>query len=221
MSTLSEPTATATPPSAATRALLVCGAVAGPVFVGATLIQSATREGFDPAKHPLSLLSLSDLGWIQITNFVLCGLLALAGAIGLARVMPSGVGATWGPRLIGVYGVALVWGGVFVADPALGYPEGAPEGSPESQSWHSILHAFAPVIAGLALIAACIVLARRFRRQGRTGWFVASVVVPIAYAVLASVAFPADDFRWMLAGGALIWLWAAAVPAQALVRGTT
>jgi hypothetical protein len=204
--------------SASTRGLLACGAIAGPLFVGATLVQAATRDGFDPIEHPLSLLSLSDLGWIQITNFVLSGLLALAGAFGIRRALDTGPASTWGPRLLGLYGISLVWGGVFVADPALGYPAGAPEGSPAEQSWHSILHSFAPVGTGLALLVACFLFARRFAREQRKGPQFACYAVVALYVVLSALSFALADFRWMLAGGAVIWLWAAAIPLDALRR---
>ena len=41
-------------------------------------------------------------------------------------VLHSGRGATWGPLLLGVYGLGLIAAGVFATDPALGYPPGAP-----------------------------------------------------------------------------------------------
>lgn len=212
-------TATAAPPASATatvRGLLACGVAAGPLFVGLTLVQAATREGFDPVVHPLSLLSLSDLGWIQIANFIVSGLLALAGAVGLRRSLTDGPAATWGPRLFGLYGIALVWGGVFVADPAFGYPIGTPDGAPAEQSWHSILHAFAAPGAGLTLLAACFVFARRFRSERRTAWRAVCYTVPALYLALIAVTFAAADYRWMLTGGALIWLWASAVTLQQL-----
>lgn len=202
--------------AASTRRLLACGVLAGPLFVGATIAQAATREGFDPVVHPLSLLSLGDLGWIQIANFVVSGLLAVLGAVGLRRALVDGPAAKWGPRLFGLYGIALVWGGVFVADPAFGYPAGTPEGAPAAQSWHSILHAFAAPAAGLALFAACFVFARRFARERRTLWRGVCYLVPVLYLGLTVTAFPASDYRWMLAGGALVWLWAAAVSLQTL-----
>ena len=60
---------------------------------------TATRDGFDLARHPLSLLSLGDLGWIQIANFVLSGLLFLACAAGMRRVMVEGKGpSSWSAR---------------------------------------------------------------------------------------------------------------------------
>jgi hypothetical protein len=47
------------------------------------------------------LLSLGDLGWIQIANFVVTGALFVACAVGLRRVLHPGRAGTWGPRLVG------------------------------------------------------------------------------------------------------------------------
>jgi Protein of unknown function (DUF998) len=85
-------------------ALLACGAVAGPLYVGVALLQVLTRDGFDLRRHPLSLLSLGDLGWVQIANFVVSGLLAIAFAVGSRRVLHPGRAGTWGPLLLGLYG---------------------------------------------------------------------------------------------------------------------
>jgi hypothetical protein len=159
----------------ATRALLACGVVAGPLFILVGLAQMLTRDGFDPVRHPLSLLSLGDLGWIQIGNFVVGGLLFAAAAVGMRRVLHPGRAGTWGPLLIGVYGAGLVIGGVFVADPALGFPPGTPDGIPDQLSWHGALHSVGPVLASLALLAACFVFARRFAALRQRRWAVYSV----------------------------------------------
>ncbi|GAA2268773.1 DUF998 domain-containing protein [Glycomyces scopariae] len=209
-------TAPSAPLTASTRGLLACGVAAAPLFVGATLVLAATRDGFDPVVHPLSLLSVGEHGWLQITNFIVSGLLAILGAVGLRRALGDGPGSKWGPRLFGLYGIALVWGGVFVSDPAFGFPAGTAEGAPASQSWHSILHAFAAPGAGLTLLVACFVLARRFAREGRTAWRATCYAVPALYLGLTAVSFVAADYRWMLAGGAVIWLWASAVCLQAI-----
>jgi hypothetical protein len=63
------------------HALLVCGLIAGPVFIAANLIQAFTRAGFDLARHPISLLSLGSLGWLHIANFGVSGILCLLGAV--------------------------------------------------------------------------------------------------------------------------------------------
>src|SRR5262249_56988045 len=77
----------------AERALLASGAVAGPFFTISVVLQILTRPGFDIRRHPISLLSLGDLGWIQIATFVLTGLAIAAAAVGMRRALPSGRGA--------------------------------------------------------------------------------------------------------------------------------
>src|SRR2546430_1746371 len=96
-----------------TRALVACGVVAGPLFMVAALVQAFTRPGFDLRRHAISMLSLGDLGWIQIANFVLTGLLAVALAVGTRRALHPGWAGTWGPLLIGAYGIGMLSAGVF------------------------------------------------------------------------------------------------------------
>lgn len=199
-----------------TRALLACGVTAGPLFCAVALAQAVTRSGFDTRVHPLSLLSLGPLGWIQITNFVLAGALVLASAFGLRRALHPGRTSTWGPRLIATYGAALIWAGMFLPDPADGYPAGSQ--TPGQPSWHGVLHTIGPVVASLALIAACVVFARRFLAKRRRGWAVYCVLTALVSLVLTSAATPADDFRLMFAGGVVTWLWASVITAH--VRGT-
>jgi hypothetical protein len=162
------------------------------------------------------MLSLGDLGWIQISTFILAGLLTIAGAVGFRRALHPGRAATWGPLLIGTYGLGLIWGGVFATDPADGFPAGIPAGPPEV-SWHGTLHNLSPTIIGFALIGACLVFARRFLGLGRRGWAIYCLATPVVYLGLGFAAFPLQDLRWLLAGGAVIWLWPS-VLATPLVR---
>jgi Protein of unknown function (DUF998) len=154
----------------AARALLAGGAVAGPLFIVVSLLQAFTRDGFDLRRHPISLLSNGELGWIQITTFVVTGMLFLAGAVGMRRVLHPGRGGTWGPLLVGAFGVGTVAAGVFIADPADGFPPGTPPGRPEALSWHGGLHFLVGGVAYLALVAACFVFTRRFAALGQRGW---------------------------------------------------
>src|SRR5437764_4263931 len=91
-----------------TRALLACGVVAGPLFTVVGLVQAYTRPGFDLTRHALSLLENGDLGWIQISSFLLTGLLFVACAVGMRRAMRGSRGGSWGPWLIGVMGAGLI-----------------------------------------------------------------------------------------------------------------
>jgi hypothetical protein len=211
---------TRTQESRTTRALLSCGVIGGPLFIAVVVIQELTRAGFDPKQHTLSQLSLGDLGWLQISNFIVSGLLFIACAVGMRRVLRGSPAGSWGPWLFGSFGAALIWGGVFVTDPAYGFPPGSPEGAPEEISWHGILHAVAPTVAGIAIVAACFVFARRFARLGERGWVWYSVVAAVTYLILGFASFPAEDFRLMLAGGILVWSWASVIALRLLKSQT-
>lgn len=163
------------------RNLLFCGIVAGPLFIAASLIQAFTRTGFDLARHPISLLGLGSLGWVQIANFVVCGVLYVLGAIGLrAALRPS----IWAPLFIGISGVGLIIAGVFTTDPGAGFPPGAPAGAP-AMSWHGALHEVGFLLSFVGAIGACLVFARRYAAIGRRGWVVAAVSTVVAALVIA------------------------------------
>ncbi|MEV6494312.1 DUF998 domain-containing protein, partial [Actinoplanes sp. NPDC051633] len=83
-------------------------AVAGPLWAAVSLTQAAARDDFDITRHPLSLLSTGSLGWIQIANFVVAGVLTIVGARALAGV--------WAPWLVRVAGAGLLAAGVLVMD---------------------------------------------------------------------------------------------------------
>ncbi len=204
-------------PAASTRVLLTAGVVAGPLFVVVALVQVATRQGFDLSRHPISLLALGDAGWVQITNFILAGLLMLAFAVGIARSLRDGPGHRWAPVLFGIYGVGLVIGGVFTADPALGFPAGAPAGVPTSLTFHAIVHAVAPPIVFLALIAATFVVARRLGWQGRRAAAVWSRAIGVG-CLLLSVPGPGMSVRLLLAV-AVAFAWISAFGISLLRRG--
>jgi hypothetical protein len=147
------------PASRVTKSLLGYGVIAGPFYVVVSLAQALTRDGFDLTRHSWSLLSNGDLGWLQITNFILTGLMVLAFAVGLARAQKG----RWAPALIGVYGASLIAAGVLRADPSSGFPVGTADG-PGAVSWHGLGHFAAGGIGFLCLIAACFVVARRLPR---------------------------------------------------------
>ncbi|MGW4893304.1 DUF998 domain-containing protein [Kitasatospora sp. NPDC004240] len=166
---------TGTPTSAATtRALLTAAALAAPLWAVVALTQAATREGFDITRHPLSALSNGSLGWVQIADFLLVGALYTAGASGLRRVLHGTPGGTWVPRLVRVQGLGMIAAGVFVMDPADGFPAGTPDGMPTALTWHSYAHMAAGMLTFVAMGAACYVLGRHFSRTGRRAEAVAS-----------------------------------------------
>lgn len=154
-----------TPAARVTKSLLGYGVISGPFYVVTALAQALTRNGFDLTKHSWSLLSNGALGWVQITNLVLTGLMTVAAAVGLRRALGEDTGRTWAPRLLGAYGLCLVAAGIFRADPAQGFPVGTPANAP--MSWHGMMHLAVGSVGFLCLIASCFVLARRFARDGQ------------------------------------------------------
>jgi hypothetical membrane protein len=195
-----------------TRTLLGAGVIAGPLFVGTAAVQVLTRDGFDLRRHPLSMLALGEYGWVQVMNFILAGVLSLIFAIGVARRLPDGPGSIWAPRLLGLFGAGLVIGGIFKADPALGFPAGAPEGYPEQLSVHGTIHAFAPPLAFLSVIAACFVIARRLSAEGLRGAAVLTRVVAMACFALSVPIGPGFSVRLFAAVTlAFTWITACAI----------
>ncbi|WP_406075302.1 DUF998 domain-containing protein [Micromonospora sp. NBC_01638] len=201
-----------------TRALLAGGVVAGPLFGVVAAAQVLTRDGFDLSRQPLSLLALGDLGWIQIANFVLTGLLALAGAVGLRRALRGEPAGTWGPALVAVHGIGLIIGGVLVSDPSMGWPAGAPEGAPDTLSWHAVGHGVGAMLAFGSLVVACLVFARRSSRVGERGWAAFSLGCALAAVVL--LAWPDQDTISvrMALGCAVIFAWLTALCGRQLAR---
>lgn len=169
-----------------TEGLLVCGSLIAPLFFGVVFLQSFTRAGFDLRRAPLSLLSLGDLGWIQIANFMITGLLGSAFAMGVRRALTGSRGGTWGPLLIGVYGLGLILAGLFHPDPGYGFPPGtgAPAVMLPVMSAHAVVHSLGFLIVVLSLIASCFVFARRFWSRGEKGWSIYSLATGILAPVL-------------------------------------
>jgi hypothetical protein len=204
------PRASAHADDRATRTLLTCGIFAGPLFAMVGLIQAFTIPGFDLTHHYLSQLSSGELGWIQIGNFVVTGLLTLAAAAGVRRALAGGTLGRITPRLLSGFGIGLAAAGIFVADPALGFPPGTPDAIPSQQSWHSMLHGVAAIVSFTFLVAACFTLGWRFARQREWDWAIFSVA-----AGIVSFALPAVPNPWggvfLLVASVIGFSWLAAV----------
>ena len=166
-----------------TRALLFCGVVAAPLWILIVLIQMLIRPGFDLRRHAISVLSNGDLGWIQVTNFIVAGILMLAAAFGTRRALHPDQGGTWGPRLLGIVGIGLIGAGIFSADPMNGFPPGTASNTGQI-SWHGGLHFLFASIAFVSLIiVSTTVFARWYSAQHETGWMIYSIAVGVYFLV--------------------------------------
>lgn len=214
-----------------TEFLLGCGVVGPLLFIVVFLIEGATRPGYNALRAYVSYLALSDQGWEQIANFLVCGVLCIAFAVGLRRVWRTGRASVWGPLLVGLFGLGLVVAGVFVAEPGGGYPPGAPlAGSPQT------LHGWVHGINGLLLFnvvlpAACFVIARRFaadplhRHWAKYSWMTGVFILGVS--ILSTFILPIAEYAGLPMIDGLIqrveisagWIWLSLI-ALRLLRET-
>jgi hypothetical protein len=196
------------------RLFLWGGAVGGPLFVVAFLVEGATRVGYDPIRKPVSALALGQWGWVQQANFVVTGTLMLGFAIGLR----GHHGSLWGSLLVGAYAVGLIGAGVFVTDPP---------GSPRVNV-HGLLHNLFSLVVFTALPLACVVLAAGFARSGSVGWAIysaASGVLVLAGLILFSLAFGGvvglAGVGGLIQRGTILvgWAWLALLAVHRLLTG--
>lgn len=159
--------------AAVTRSLLGWGVVAGPFYLVVGIVLAFTRDGFDFAQHPLSLLMLGDGGWIQMLNLILTGLMVIAAALGFARAMRGTRAAGWAGALLGCYGACLIASGIFPPDPMAGFPPGA---ASNEGSVSGILHLAFGAIGFVSLAAAAFVVAGWWARRAERSWAVYSRV---------------------------------------------
>jgi len=210
--------------TAGTRALLGCGAVAGPVFLGTATAEGAVRPDYHPLRHPVSSLSLGSRGGVQTANFTVTSVLMLAGALGLSRATAAAARTRMGPLLVAAAGIGLLGSAAFVTDPVSGYPPGTPDLLTERTA-PGLLHDLFGVPTFLGLPAAEAVYAAAFQRGDRRGWAMYSAgssAAMVATFGLASAAFAQTPalvrfgglLQRIAVGSGFGWLTAVAVDAM-------
>ena len=158
------------------KKLLLAGVVGPLLFIAVFLVEGATRPGYSAWRNFVSQLATGDLGWTQVLNFLVCGVLVLAFAVGLRLSIRGKRGSVGAPVLLGLFAVSLLVAAIFSTDPALGYPPGAAE----VHTAHGMIHGLAGLFAFTLIPAAAFVLAWHFAAEpdGRR-WAVYSTVVGI------------------------------------------
>src|SRR5262245_54913750 len=161
--------------SQSSRAQLWAGAIAPIAFVVVFLVEGAMRPDYDPIRHFVSLLALTDRGWIQITNFIVAGAAIAWFGRGLRAAWADTGRGRWVPRLVTTAGLALVACGVFVADPALGYPPGTPPGIPMTATGHAAIHYLGVRVLLLPLPGGMFIAARHGPTTPTRAWAAYSI----------------------------------------------
>lgn len=159
--------------------LAAWGGVAGPlVFTAAWVVGSLRQAGLSPGEVQLSGLAADDARdpQVMIAGFTVLG--ACSAAFGAALRREAGH-ETAGPWLVMLGGVAAIAAGVFRRDHMLLAGPGF-----SGESWHNQVHDVASFVAYASMLAAPLVLARRFRASRR--WAV--IARPVQVLALTSAA---------------------------------
>jgi len=210
----------ASPRPAAGLRLGVIAGVAGPAaFTAAWVAASLLQTGHSAAEVQISGLAAPDARdpWIMITGFVVLGGCSVAFGSALHSDLGGRGRAGPGPRLIQAAGVLTIAAGLLRRDRML-------LTSPAGESWHNHAHDLVSVPIYLALVAAPLLLARRFRGDPRWG----ALSLPLAAGSLATLAvlavflagaFPAWDGVLQRIGVTLPLAALCAVAARLLATG--
>lgn len=155
------------------KKLLYAGVVGPLVFILVFLVEGATRPGYSAWRHYVSQLATGPGGWVQVVNFLVCGSLVLAFAIALRQAIKASRGSIGAPVLLSLFAIALLVAGIFVTDPALGYPVGAQQ----VHTTHGMIHGLAGLAAFTLLPATAFVLAWHFAATRERRWAIYSMAV--------------------------------------------
>lgn len=161
-------------------ALLAMGATGSVLFVATFTIDGATRPGYNPVRHAVSALALGTRGWIQNTNFVVCGMLITASAPGIYQAVDS----PWLSLLVGVFGISMALSGLWTMDPTRGYPPGTPDTTPSDPSRAQELHDLAGLAAFGSLPLAAVVAGFTLDDSGWSlySWVTGAALVALFFA---------------------------------------
>ncbi|MGC4868499.1 DUF998 domain-containing protein [Micromonospora sp. DT53] len=160
--------------SVTTRRLLACGTAAGPLFVIVVLVGGALRPGYRPIRQAASELALGSTGWIQITNFLVCGALFVVCAFGVRRALRPGPAAWIAAALTGLFGVALIASGLFVTDVA----------GQAQRTWHGTAHNAAGSVVFLSLPLLTFTWACQAARRRSWVWATTSAITGVTMLFL-------------------------------------
>ena len=158
----------------------VAGMVAGPLFLLASALQMLLYDEFDLTKHPFSVLSIGEHGWLQQVNFIVTGCLFILSAPAFVHGL-GGRAGRWGGALATLLGAGKIVAGIFVVDPAYGFPAGTPDGPAEQISASSSAHGLGFAVSMVAWVMLLFMAGRRLNARGhhRLAWIARGVALAL------------------------------------------
>ena len=135
------------------------GLIGSLLFVAIFVAEDVFSPDFNWLSTAVSEHSRTAHGWIQITTFILVGLLLVIFSRGIVEELRNAPGSRTGPLMIGIIGVCLILSGPFVMD-----PDGVVMGS-SGATWHGAVHGIVGAIAFTLMPLSCLVFYRCLRSQ--------------------------------------------------------
>lgn len=109
-----------------------------------------------------------------------------------------------GAVLLSIFGLGMIAAGVFLPDPARGYPPGVPNRTPHEVSWHHHIHGVVGgPVAFIAIFGTCLTLAGRLDGAWRLHTML-TAVVGLALTIWTALAYQKDAVNTGLVQRALI-----------------
>jgi hypothetical protein len=130
------------------------GILAPIIFVSVFTVEGALRNGYDPMRMYISALSLGNRGWIQISNFIVLGLLLFIFTLGLSKEFQTGKASRGGIITLYIISVLFFISGPFVMDPT--------ETPADQMSVHGLIHGLSGGIVFLLMPIIIFIFLRRF-----------------------------------------------------------
>ena len=139
------------------RNAALAGSVGSALFVIVFTVEGWLRPGYNALSTYVSALSLGARGGVQITNFIVSGILMLVFSRGVAVAFRKQKRLQAGPLLLGIVSAGMFLSGPFVMDPM---------GTPTAQaSVHGLVHGILGGIVFLLMPVSCLVCYRRLRTE--------------------------------------------------------
>jgi Protein of unknown function (DUF998) len=151
-------------PAARWRVRAAAGVVGPVAFTAAWVASTLRQEGYAVASEQLSGLAAPDARdpWVMTSGFLTLGVSVVLFASALEEALGGRRRAGPGPALVRLAGLGALAAGVLRRDRMLLHP---PDGPPGPQSWMNDGHDLASLAVYAALVAAPLVLARRFAAE--------------------------------------------------------
>lgn len=181
------------------KPLLVAGATGGVLFILLFLVNDVVKPDYDPVRDAVSEAAIGRGGWLQITNFVVSGLLIAASSLALSRTV-----SRWTGRFVFLVGAGLTLAGVFAPDPV----------PTDVATWHGMVHNTVGTVSSVALVVACFVSAG-WRPTTRWRRYCIAVGIAMPLVFLVGLVAPETLGLWQRLTNVLGWTWLVALELRA------